>query len=148
MLRSAHSKSRKLQPNSNMRKWQLFFIVCLIATNLLADEKIVAAIKAYQKRHPDAVSNLDGIVPPKLLSRIEPEFPREAKKKNRLLTPIFAAMVVDKKGNTLDPEIVRSDNSDLDAYVIKALKQWKYEPASKDGKAVEYLIIITVHLDT
>ena len=44
--------------------------------------------------------------------------------------------LIDKKGNVSKIKIKKSLNNSLDKAAIEALKQWKFEPAKRNGKPV------------
>jgi protein TonB len=121
-------------------------VLIFIVGSALADEQLVAASKKYESDHLGVMHIRDDVSEPVLTYKVEAEFPDTAKKKKRIITPIFAEIVVDKGGAVKDPTIVRSDHPDLDRSVIDALKKWKYKPARKNGEPVEVFLIITVRI--
>jgi len=52
---------------------------------------------------------------------------------------------VDEKGDVVKAEIVRASNPDLDKEAIEAVRQWKFEPAMKDGEPVPVVIAVEVN---
>jgi periplasmic protein TonB len=119
-------------------------ILIFIIGSALADEQLAAAIKKYESDHPGVMHIRGDVSQPELTYKVEAEFPDSTKKKKRIFTAIFAAIVVENAGAVKDPTIVRSDHPDLDPFVIEALKKWKYKPARKNGEPVEVFLIITV----
>lgn len=45
-------------------------------------------------------------------------------------------VTVDVDGRVLNPEVIYTSDSDFAANVVEALKDWRYEPATRDGVAV------------
>jgi len=66
-----------------------------------------------------------GIVP---ITRISPEYPREARRKNIDSGRVIARLNIDEKGNVTDVKIVESNPARVfDRAVIDALLQWKFQ---------------------
>jgi protein TonB len=66
-----------------------------------------------------------GIVP---ISRVSPEYPREARRKNIDSGRVIARLNIDEKGNVTDVKIVESSPPRVfDRAVIDALLQWKFQ---------------------
>jgi protein TonB len=66
-----------------------------------------------------------GIVP---ISRVSPEYPREARRKNIDSGRVIARLNIDEKGNVTDVKIVESNPARVfDRAVIDALSQWKFQ---------------------
>jgi TonB family protein len=85
---------------------------------------------------------------PKLIKKVEPVYPAEAKKKN-LSGKVVLEGIIDKQGNVT--EITKaSGHPILIQAAAEALKQWKYEPLIIDGKPkeVKFTVEINFKLDT
>src|SRR5208283_5090854 len=66
-----------------------------------------------------------GIVP---LSRVNPEYPREAIRKNISSGTVIARMDIDEKGNVSNVRIIEANPPHVfDRAVIDALSQWKFQ---------------------
>lgn len=79
-------------------------------------------------------------VPPQLLKHVEPEVPRDALVAG---TPILTARI-SEKGDVVDVGVVRSVGKNADKYYVNALRQWKYRPATVDGKPVASDLTVTM----
>jgi TonB family protein len=88
-----------------------------------------------------APTKTPAVVAPVLLSRVEASLP-----KGRQPTPITLEATITEEGEVRDVRVVRSQSPDLDRYYIDALRQWKYQPGSIDGKpvAVTLSVVMTV----
>ncbi len=54
-------------------------------------------------------------------------------------TPLGAIdVVVDESGRVVDARIYQSANRVYDAVLLESVKQWRYRPATKDGRPVKY----------
>jgi TonB family protein len=83
------------------------------------------------------------VTAPVVLKSVEAKFPKsahDAKKGFRAI--VLVRLVVDAEGSPRDVQISRSYNADFDAEAIKAVQQYLFKPAMKDGKPVAVAIII------
>lgn len=89
----------------------------------------------------------DGVKPPVLVSKVDPDYSEDARKRRREGTVLVAAEI-DTSGEAVNMRIIRSLGLGLDEEAMNALKQWKFKPARKDGKpvAVEIQVGITFRL--
>jgi protein TonB len=72
-----------------------------------------------------------------LVSRIEPEFPREAQQAGADRGLVKARMTLDTAGEVVRVEILEANPRRLfDRAVVKTLSQWRYN-AGKNGRNVE-----------
>lgn len=78
---------------------------------------------------------------PEIISQEKPVFPEEALKKN-LEGKVFLRVLVDANGNSAKVEVLKSSNSVFDDAAIKAAKNYKFNPATKDGKSVSVWVVI------
>ena len=84
-----------------------------------------------------------GVSAPKPIFTPDPEYSEEARKARYQGTCILW-LVVGIDGRTRDIKIARSLGLGLDEKAIEAVKQWKFEPAKKDGKVVAVRIDVEV----
>ncbi len=102
-------------------------------------------------------------IPPKLIKSVEPEYPKECLKAG-YESKIILAVLIDKDGSVkkakvVDPatfdtedkkseEKAKPDNAELHKALEKAALlaayQWKFEPATKDGKPVEMEVKVPI----
>jgi serine/threonine-protein kinase len=64
------------------------------------------------------------------------EYPKAAERL-RLVGSVTVEMTVNEKGETEDVRVVQSAGEILDAAVVSAVRQWRYEPATKNGVKVK-----------
>jgi TonB family protein len=76
-----------------------------------------------------------GIVPPKLLEKSEPKYTDEAKAA-KLEGTVGLTIVVGTDQRAHDIEITKSLDPGLDANAILAIKNWRFQPGTKNGKPV------------
>jgi protein TonB len=84
---------------------------------------------------------------PRLLQRIEPKYPDSlrAAKKNGL---VVLQVTVDQQGSVLNPVVVRHSEPEFEAAALEAVRQWRYEPATAEGKPVAVYVTITISFKT
>jgi len=88
-----------------------------------------------------------GLVPPKIIpsTRALPQYPSAARRAG-LLGTVILMIVVDADGSVGQIEVLRSPDQrwGFDLSAIDAVKQWRYEPALMNGKAVAAYITVMV----
>ena len=85
-----------------------------------------------------------GVSAPSLIYKKEPEYSEEARKAKYQGTVVLY-IEVDPTGRAINPRVVRSLGLGLDEKAIEAVKQWKFKPGYKDGKAVTVAATIEVN---
>ena len=80
---------------------------------------------------------------PRAVFQAAPQFPASmrGKKLEGLVTLIF---VVDAAGKVLEPRVEESTHPAFDRPALEALRQWKFEPALKNGKRVPWKMRIDI----
>jgi periplasmic protein TonB len=84
-----------------------------------------------------------GISAPKPVSTPDPNYTDEARKAKTQGTCVLG-LIVDENGQPRDIRVVRGLGNGLDEKAIESVKQWKFEPALKDGKPVKVQIRVEV----
>jgi periplasmic protein TonB len=85
-----------------------------------------------------------GVSAPKALYAPDPEYSEEARKAKYQGTVVLW-LVVDASGRPQQIRVQRSLGMGLDEKAIEAVKQWKFDPARKDGQAVPVMINVEVN---
>jgi periplasmic protein TonB len=80
---------------------------------------------------------------PQLLQKIEPSYPEPARKA-RLEGVVILEAIITASGNVEEVKVLKSVNALLDASAVKAVQQWKYKPATLNGRAVRVYLTVTV----
>jgi TonB family protein len=114
---------------------------------LAADRTSWEAVKQFEAKHPGVLRVGGEVLGPKLVRKVNPEFPKPLRLKFRELSPIIVEAIVTETGDVLDPTVVMSAHPDLDPLVLTAIRQWKYEPARRRGKRVPVFLTVTVLLE-
>jgi periplasmic protein TonB len=84
-----------------------------------------------------------GISAPQAISTPDPEYTQEARDAKTQGTCILW-LIVDQQGHPRDIRVVRGLGFGLDARAIEAVKQWRFQPAMKDGQPVNVQISVEV----
>jgi periplasmic protein TonB len=84
-----------------------------------------------------------GISAPQALSTPDPEYTEEARNAKTQGTCVLW-LIVDQQGHPRDIKVVRGLGNGLDAKAIEAVKQWRFQPAVKDGQPVNVQISVEV----
>jgi periplasmic protein TonB len=84
-----------------------------------------------------------GVTAPKQVYAPDPEYSEEARKAKYQGVCVLS-LIVGPDGKPRDIKLARSLGLGLDEKAIEAVNQWKFEPATKDGKPVAVLINVEV----
>ena len=83
----------------------------------------------------------EGVKAPKLIREVKPQYTASAMDRNVQGTVEVDAVVL-SDGTVGDVTIKRSLDAELDEEAIKATKQWRFSPGTKDDKAVDVQVSI------
>ena len=86
------------------------------------------------------------MVPAKLVSKVDPEYPADAQSRGIYGNVVLRA-VVSIQGAVLSPTIISSPDPQLAEAAIKAVGQWRYQPSLLNGEPVETATTITVNFE-
>jgi len=84
-----------------------------------------------------------GVSAPLALSTPDPEYTEEARKAKTQGTCVLG-LIVDAQGHPRDIRVVRGLGSGLDQKAVEAVRQWRFQPAVKDGNPVNVQISVEV----
>jgi TonB family protein len=86
---------------------------------------------------------------PVLVSKVEPQYPEEARKA-RISGIVIVECLIDKSGDVTDVNVLKPLPFGLDQAAVEAVKRWKFKPAVMNGEAVNVVFNLTVNfkLDT
>ena len=88
-------------------------------------------------RAQEVVSPGPGVTLPTVISQVKPEYTTQAQAA-RIQGAVLLNLVVQNDGSVGDVAVERSLDMmfGLDEQAVKAMKQWKFKPGTKDGKPV------------
>jgi TonB family protein len=116
-----------------------------------ADKSLACPASLTPDDPPDGIDKpRESITPPKPLKQVNAEFSDESRKtfaKAHLKSfYAFSAihLIVDKDGNPQDVCVQKAAGYGLDGQAVKAVKQYRFRPATKDGAPVSVPIHVQV----
>lgn len=80
---------------------------------------------------------------PVLLQKIDPTYP-EAARKARMEGVVILEAIITASGSVEEVKVLKSVNPLLDASAVRAVGQWRYKPATLNGRAVRVYLTVTV----
>lgn len=80
---------------------------------------------------------------PQLTNRVEPSYP-EAARKARMEGVVILEAIITASGSVEDVRVLKSVNPLLDTAATRAVSQWRYRPATLNGRAVRVYLTVTV----
>jgi periplasmic protein TonB len=83
---------------------------------------------------------------PKAIHTPDAEYSDQARKK-KIKGSVIVSMVVDTDGNPRDVKVKKGLEPSLDHNAVQAVKQWKFEPATRSGKPVAVYLDVSVTFD-
>ena len=86
----------------------------------------------------------DAVTPPRAIKSPDPRYSKEAVK-NKIQGVVVVAAVIGPDGFVKDVRVVRGLGYGLDEEAVKAVRQWRFQPALKDGTPVAYELAIELH---
>ncbi len=95
-----------------------------------------AAERAYSSNQPD-------VEPPRLIYKVQPDFPEKVRR-TRVHKEVLLECVIDERGVVAALYVATSAGDLLDEAAKAAVRQWRYEPARKDGAPVPYLFPVRI----
>jgi len=81
-------------------------------------------------------------VPAKLIKRVPPEYPKEAREKAIQGTVVLHVTI--RKDGSVTVQNVAEGDPILSPAAINAVRQWRYEPTLLNGQAIEVQTTISV----
>ena len=85
-----------------------------------------------------------GKAPPKLIYHPQPEYSEKARKQG-IEGKVVVSLVVDIYGTPGQVRVFQSLNKELDEKAVEAVRNWKFEPAMKDGQPVAVHVNVEVN---
>ena len=99
-----------------------------------AAAKATTTLAAVRTRAPALIAS----------SQVLPKYPASALRRGQTGTVLVAA-TIDAKGKPVDVRVDdRSGNREFDRAALAAVKQWRFEPATRNGKPVEGMVRVPV----
>lgn len=91
----------------------------------------------------EAVHAVGEIMPSRLIKKVEPEYPEEARRE-RIEGVVILEATTDKEGNVINIRVLRSKDPLLDQAAMDAVRKWKYQPSYINGEPKGLVFTVTV----
>ncbi len=105
--------------------------------------KVHEQIDRFEK---GAVKASDAVIPPRLIKKVDPVYPPEARKAV-LKGYVVLNVRTDGQGNVKDIMIIRSSDNVFNEPAIAAVRQWKYEPYLEKGQPRELVFTVSLRFE-
>ena len=99
---------------------------------------------AAEEPPPSAMAPHDALTPPKVVHAVRAEYPPEAAASDREADVVVIA-TVSTTGDVTNVEVSEHGGDPFDDAAIEAARQWKFTPASRNGKPIESQVRIPFH---
>ena len=86
------------------------------------------------------------VLPPVVLKRVQPDLTNLVGRYHSGGVPIIEATIT-ATGDVTDVRVLRSKDPEVIAAMVAAVKQWKFKPATQNGKAVPVYFTMTMIID-
>lgn len=85
-----------------------------------------------------------GITPPRVIHQVMPQSNPDDAKGFRISGTVLVGLVVSSKGEPMEVHVVKSLDKDVDDTAVDAVKQWKFDPAKKDGRPIAVRVTVEI----
>ncbi len=120
---------------------RLGIVFCLLACSL---SSLIGAQDRKKPEGDERVYDLgDGVQPPRITRRVNPNYANVRGVSAQ--GSVAIALIVTSEGATKDLRVVKSLVPEVDRAAMDAVRQWRFAPAQKDGKAVA--VRVTIELE-
>lgn len=86
------------------------------------------------------------IEPPKEAYTLVPAYPDELREQG-IQGQVGLQVTIDEKGMVVEVKVAKSLHPYLDFAAVQAVRQWKYEPATQDGKPIPVTVKVTMNFN-
>jgi periplasmic protein TonB len=83
---------------------------------------------------------------PKPIFQSAPQYPGELRKEKKK-GQVYLIFIVDRDGKVKNPQVKKSSHPAFEKAALDAVKQWKFEPATRDGKKVMAKMAVPITFD-
>jgi len=97
----------------------------------------------YFFNYPNGQANAQGLVPPKPIKQVTPKYTSDALRA-KIQGDVEVEIIVLTDGTVGDVRVTKSLDAGLDEQAIAAARQWRFQPATKDGQPVEYTATLSL----
>ena len=105
---------------------------------------IALSVTAFSQSAERPLAIGGDVLPPKLVKQVDPRFTRKMRKAIGA-TETLVHLVVDEKGLPVNVSVKRSGGEAFDKEAMEAVRQYRFEPATRDGKPVAVELNVAVN---
>lgn len=80
---------------------------------------------------------------PRPIFQAAPNYPSELRKRN-LQGSVQVVFLVDRDGKVVSPKVEKSTNPSFDRPALEAVRQWKFEPGTRNGEKVAFKMRVPI----
>src|SRR5438067_5307348 len=85
-----------------------------------------------------------GFSPPRLLERVEPRFPEQARREGASGT-VLVQIVVERDGTVREARVAKGAGHGFDEAALEAARKLRFEPATQDGAPIPVQLDYEIH---
>ena len=116
----------------------------LVAAMMTVTLAVFRPLNGQESENDEPVFDLgDGITPPKVSHQVNPK-PDSGTNGFRITGEVLIALIVNSRGLPVNVHVVRSVDREIDASAVEAVRQWRFEPARRDGKPVAVRVTVEI----
>ena len=134
-----------------MKKTRVQTIARALVVTFLLGGSVLFAQEAAEKTtaNPEPAdivykSGTKGVTNPRPIYQPSPDFSEKARKK-KFEGVVILSLIITPEGTVRDPVIAKSLGYGLDEKALEAVRKWKFDPATKDGKPVAVRVAVEVN---
>ena len=116
--------------------------LCVAACSGVAKEPATGNVEAICKTYQ--LPNNPDVNPPRLIHGAQPQLASSGPRSGF----VCVRATISTSGTVIDPTVVRTDNKEFAEAFVRALSDWRYEPAMRGSARVPYHITLFARVPT
>jgi TonB family protein len=127
----------------SLQNEQVIRVATYVPVNFRLQRQIYDA-RLPSQRGNEVFQMTDGVTVPKITSRVEAPYTDEARA-TKLEGKIVLLIEITSAGTVENVVVLRQMEKGMDESAVQAIKQWKFSPATKDGRPVAVMITVEMN---
>ena len=127
----------------NLQNGQIIRVATYVPVNFRLQRQIYGVQPASQRGN-EVFQITDGVTVPKIISRVEAPYTDEARAA-KLEGKIVLLIEITSAGRVENVVVLREMGKGMNESAVQAIKQWKFSPATKDGRPVAVMITVEMN---